>query len=59
MLYKIQDWNQAVAFESWAKENNVSFEKLDEGNYVEACPDCGDSEFWHGGRCSHCGYFLE
>lgn len=38
MLYKIQDWNQAVAFESWAKENNVSFEELDEGNYVEAFP---------------------
>lgn len=59
MLYKIQNQNHAVAFENWAKENNVSFEELDEGNYVDACPDCGASEFWHGGTCGHCGYFLE
>ena len=29
MLYKIDDWEQAIAFEKWAEENNVPFEKLE------------------------------
>lgn len=58
-VYKINDWEHATAFEKWAKENNISFEELDEGNYVDACPDCGDGEFWHNGHCGHCGYDLK
>ncbi len=56
MLYKISNWEQQIAFEKWAEENNIQFEKLDEGNYVDACPECGDYEFWHGGHCGHCGF---
>ena len=56
MLYKISNWEQAIAFEKWAKENNVTFEELDEGNYLEECPECGDFEFWHGEHCGHCGF---
>lgn len=59
MIYKIENWEQAVAFEKWAKENNIQIEKLDEGNYVEECPECGDYEFWHNGHCGHCGYDIK
>ena len=55
-LYKIDNMEQAFTFEKWAKENNIKFEKLDEGNYLDACPECGDYEFWHGGHCGHCGF---
>ena len=56
MLYKINDWNQAAAFEKWAEENGIEFEQLDDGNYLGSCPNCGDSDFWHGGHCGHCGH---
>lgn len=56
MLYKIENYEQATLFEKWAKKNGVLFEELDEGNYADVCPECGDSEFWHYGHCSHCGY---
>lgn len=58
MLYKIDNWEQAIAFEKWAEGNNIQFEKLDEGNYVDTCPECGDYEFWHSGHCGHCGFDL-
>jgi len=45
MLYKIENYEQAALFEKWAKENAISFEELNDGNYVDACPECGDSEF--------------
>lgn len=56
MLYKIENYEQAAIFEKWAKENAISFEELNDGNYVDACPGCGDSEFWYNGHCGHCGY---
>ena len=56
MLYKINDWNQAAAFEKWAEENGIEFEQLDDENYLDSCPNCGDSDFWHGGHCGHCGH---
>lgn len=59
MLYKINDWKQAAAFEKWAEENNIQFEQLDDGNYLDACPECGDYEFWHSGHCGHCGYDIK
>lgn len=58
MLYKIDNWEQAIAFEKWAEGNNIQFEKLDEGNYVDTCPECGDYEFWHSRHCGHCGFDL-
>lgn len=58
MLYKIVYWEQIVAFEKWAKENHISYEEVNEGNYADACPGCGDSEFWYDGHCGHCGYSL-
>ena len=57
MIYRIYG-EQAITFEKWAEENNISFEKLREGNYAECCPECGDYEFWYDGCCSHCGYSL-
>lgn len=56
MLYKIGNYDQAIAFEKWAEENSIIFKELDEGNYLEECPDCGEYEFWHSGHCGHCGY---
>ena len=56
MLYKIPNYIEACKFEKWAKDNHIVFEELDEGNYCDACPECGDSEFWHDGHCSHCGF---
>lgn len=23
---------------------------------LTSCPNCGDDEFWHYGKCGHCGY---
>lgn len=57
-LYMISNCEQEGTFEKWAKENNISFEELDEGNYARWCPECGDSEFWHEGHCGHCGFSL-
>lgn len=57
MIYRIYG-EQAITFEKWAEENNISFEKLREGNYAEYCPECGDYEFWYDGCCGHCGYSL-
>ena len=59
MIYKIDNWEQQVAFEKFAEENNISFEKLDEGNYLDTCPKCGDYEFWYNGHCGHCGYDVQ
>ena len=56
MLYRISDWNDAIAFETWATSCNIQFEELDEGNYMSKCPQCHDTEYWHDGCCSHCGY---
>lgn len=39
-----------------AGENHIAFEELDERNYVDMCPECSDQEFWHSGRCGHCGF---
>lgn len=55
-LYKIEDDAAAAAFEKWAGENHIAFEELDERNYVDMCPECSDQEFWHSGRCGHCGF---
>ena len=57
-LYTIEDDAAAAAFEKWAEENHIAFKELDERNYVDTCPECGDQEFWHGGRCGHCGFTL-
>lgn len=57
-LYAIESWEQAATFEKWAKENSISYKKLDEGNYIDECPECGDSEFWHYGHCGHCGFSI-
>lgn len=57
-LYKIDNDESAVLFEKWANENSIEFEELDEGNYIDECPECGDYEFWHGGHCGHCGYSM-
>lgn len=37
---------------------NLGFkvQELDEGNYFDTCPECGDFEFWSHGICSHCAY---
>jgi len=56
MMYRIPDYENSCLFESWALSYGIDFELLDDGNYLDACPECGDSEFWHGGHCSHCGY---
>ena len=56
MIYRIDNWEQALRFEQWAREKGISFEELDEGNYLDCCPNCGDYEFWHSGHCGHCGY---
>lgn len=38
-------------------EYNVDYDEV--GSYVVSyCPNCGDSEFWDGGHCNHCGYNL-
>lgn len=58
MLYRIENYEQAIQFENWAKENAVLFVELDDGNYVDACPECGDFEFWHSGNCGHCGFSI-
>lgn len=55
MIYKITNYKKAILFEQWAKDNDVYYEELDEGNYVDKCPECGDDEFWHNGCCGHCG----
>ena len=57
MLYKVSDL-QADLFELVMKENGIDFEAVDEENYADVCPECGDGEFWHYGHCSHCGYDL-
>lgn len=56
MLYRIESYEQAILFEEWAKGNGIAFDELNEGNYIEECPRCGEYEFWHSGHCSHCGY---
>lgn len=56
MLYRISKWEDIAKFELWAEIQNISFEKLDEGNYLDYCPNCGEYEIWHGGHCSRCGY---
>lgn len=57
-LYAIDNCEQAAAFEKWAKENDILYKELDEGNYVDECPECGDIEFWHSVHCSHCGFSI-
>lgn len=38
-------------------EYNVDYDEV--GSYVVSyCPKCGDSEFWDGSHCNHCGYNL-
>lgn len=54
-LYRIKSDEQAIAFEKWAEENNISFEELCNGNYVDECPNCHESEHWHYGHCGNCG----
>lgn len=58
MLYFIENENDSFAFEKWAKENNISFNCLDEGCYVDICPCCGEREYWHYGSCGNCGFNL-
>ena len=55
-LYKIDNYEQAIAFEKWAEENSISFEELDRGNYLDCCPNCNESEHWCCGHCGNCGY---
>ena len=59
MVYKITSYENCLNFEEWAKENNIDFEEVDDGKIVECCPNCGDSEFWSGGHCDHCGYSVD
>ena len=56
MLIKIPCWEDEFLFQNLAVEHGLFYEELDEGNYLEVCPNCGDGEFWHHGHCSHCGY---
>ena len=56
MIYRIENWEQAIAFENWAEANHIPFEKLDEGNYVDTCPHCGEYEHFHDGHCGNCGF---
>lgn len=38
-------------------EYNVDYDEV--SSYVVSyCPNCGDSEFWDGSHCNHCGYNL-
>ena len=55
MIVKLYD-SDALAFEQIMDENGIWYEELDDENYLEVCPNCGDGEFWHYGHCSHCGY---
>ena len=57
-LYKIDNYEQAVAFEKWAEENNISFEELCSDNYLDSCPECKEYEHWHSGHCGNCGYSI-
>ena len=57
MLYRVDD-AQADRLELIMSERKINFETLDELNYADACPGCGDGEFWHSGHCSHCGFDL-
>ena len=55
MIVRLCDSN-AIVFIQLMKENGIWYEELEDENYLEVCPNCNDSEFWHYGRCGHCGY---
>lgn len=38
-------------------EDTMSDSKFDDMIYNDThCPNCGESEFWSGSYCSHCGF---
>lgn len=55
-LYRIENYEYAIAFEKWAEENNISFEELCNDNYLNECPNCHEFEHWNYGHCGNCGY---
>lgn len=54
-IYRISYMDVGLA-EAALKEAGIQFEELDEGNYFDECPECGEYEFWHDGHCSYCGF---
>lgn len=54
-LYRCLD-SDGERLEKLASENNIKLERMDDDNYTDRCPSCGDSEFWSGGVCHHCGF---
>lgn len=58
MIIKIPCPEDELVFQTLALEYDLFYERLDEGNYAEECPSCGEYKFWHNGHCGNCGYEL-
>lgn len=44
--------------EKFLRENNIEVEYIPSSYVNFCCPECGDSDFWDGSHCNHCGYNL-
>ena len=49
--------NERKILELLDKHDNIEGTVLYSNAVVlTSCPNCGDDEFWHYGKCGHCGY---
>lgn len=56
-LYAVS-YEDAQKLEKFMEENNIEYKEIYSSYVNFCCPKCGDSEFWDGSHCDHCGYNL-
>ena len=52
-----QELKNLLSDNGYEYEDTMSDSEFDDIMYDHThCPNCGESEFWGGGYCSHCGF---